>query len=581
MYQLLKRMLHMLFRPVPMKQLLLLLFTFLSLGKGYSQDFEVNAYSVDITIHQEGYFDVVESYDLTFTTYKHGIYRDIQTTYDLMTSEGKKEERMIKISHVEVPGRTFETPFDFEQKLSGTYQIKIGDADQTIIGPQHFEIRYRVENAFLFEDDGVNFYWNLKPSDWYATFNSVVFSIHLPTGVVADPTKVFVYSGATGTTDVSSAIDVSVLDGVVEGKSRPDFSSNPGESVTILIRMPLDSVAEIKPLWPFWTDYGWTLILGTLLIGFYMTWVRYGKDDSVVATTSYYAPDGMDPAMAGFLINDSDDASDLIALIPYWGAKGYLRIEEIPKKNWFTASDTKLIALKPLPADAASYEKTIFTGLFGSYVGNAPSNVLVSSLKDKFYTKMTSARSTLKQLAQPYYEAGSKRVRNITYGVLIVLTLILVPVLLFTWGFAAMIAMILLSFFLLIMNRYMIKKNRKGTAAFSELKGFKQFIKVAEANKLKMLIAEDPSYFENTMGYALAFGLFKNWAEKFDALHVPPPNWYSSASHNNLTMSHFSNSFASSMSSAQSTMVSAPSSSGSSGGGSSGGGFGGGGGGSW
>jgi uncharacterized membrane protein len=351
--------------------------------------------------------------------------------------------------------------------------------------------------------------------------------------------------------------------------------------VTILINMPADSIVEIKPLWPFWTDYGWVLVLGTLLIGFYMTWMRYGKDDAVVATTSYYPPDGMDPAMAGFLINDSDDASDLISLIPYWGAKGYLRIEEIPKKNWFTKADTKLIAIKTLPADTSPYERTIFSGLFGSHVGNTSSNVLISSLKDSFYTQMNTARSALKTQAQPYYEPRAKRVRTITYVVLILLTLLLVPVMLFVWGFVAVIGLIVVSIFLMIMNRFMIKKNSEGNRALSDLKGFKQFIKVAETNKLKMLIAEDPSYFETTMGYALAFGLFSQWAQKFEALHVPPPSWYSSTSHSNFTMNSFSNSFASSMSSATSTMVSTPSSSGSSGGGSSGGGFGGGGGGSW
>jgi uncharacterized membrane protein len=127
----------------------------------------------------------------------------------------------------------------------------------------------------------------------------------------------------------------------------------------------------------------------------------------------------------------------------------------------------------------------------------------------------------------------------------------------------------------------MAKKNRKGTRLFSELKGFKRFIKVAEENKLKMLLAEDPGYFENTMGYALAFGLFEKWAKKFDSLHIPPPNWYSSGT-NQMSMHHFARSFTTDMNSVKATMVSSPSSSGgSSGGGSSGGGFGGGGGGSW
>ena len=565
-----------------MKQLSLLLLAFLSLSFGYAQDFTVDNYAVDITIHEEGYFDVVEQYDLTFELPKHGIYRDIQTKYDLLTEGGVQDIRKIKISKVEVPDHKFKTPFAFEQNLTGTYQIKIGDADKTVHGAQHYEIKYRVANAFLHESDGVKFYWNLKPSDWNTTFRNIAFRIHMPPSVQVNSENVFLYSGTVGATVLSEDIDFTVANGIVEGQSKAGFTSYQGQSVTILINLPLNSVAEIKPLWPFWTDYGWTFMLVILLAGFYRTWLRYGKDDNVISMTSYFPPDGMDPAMAGFLINDSDDVSDLISLIPYWGSKGFLRVEEIPKKGWFSKADTKLIALKPLPDDAPSYERTIFDGLFGSTINPGMTEVLISSLKDKFYTSMSSARGSLKDVAQPYYELGSKRVRNITYVVLVLLVLILAPTLLFVWGIIAMVAYIILTLFLIIMNKHMIKKNAKGNAALSELKGFRQFIKVAELNKLKMLITEDPHYFETTMGYALAFGLFDKWASKFDALNIPPPNWYASSSNVPLTMNSFSNSFANTMSSAKATMVSSPSSSGgSSGGGSSGGGFGGGGGGSW
>lgn len=132
------------------------------------------------------------------------------------------------------------------------------------------------------------------------------------------------------------------------------------------------------------------------------------------------------------------------------------------------------------------------------------------------------------------------------------------------------------------MSGYMKKKNKKGSAILSELKGFRQFIKLAETNRIKTLIETDPDYFEKTMSYALAFGLLRQWSSKFSALDIPPPQWYSSPNTLGvMSMSNFTNSFSSTMASTQSAMISTPSSSGSGGGGSSGGGFGGGGGGSW
>ena len=295
---------------------------------------------------------------------------------------------------------------------------------------------------------------------------------------------------------------------------------------------------------------------------------------------SYFPPIGVDPAMAGFLIDDRADTPDLISLIPSWGSRGIIRMEQIPKSGIFGKEDTKLIRIRPLPMESPDYEEEIFNGLFGAEGSIDEQEVLISSLKNTFYTTMSSAKEKLKSKAQVYYDPKARKVKTQTTVGLILVNIALFLLFLFTWGLFAALAVIPVTIFLLIMTPYLVKKNSKGNDALSELKGFKQFIKVAEENKLKMLLRDSPNYFETTMAYALAFGLFDQWAKKFEALNLQPPSWYSSPV-GIMTMNSFSNSFASSMTSAQSTMVSAPSSSSSGGGGSSGGGFGGGGGGSW
>ncbi|HAV54100.1 MAG TPA: DUF2207 domain-containing protein [Aequorivita sp.] len=545
-----------------------------------AQDFIVNKCVVDIHISEEGYFDVVENYDLTFTAHKHGIYRNIITNYDLFTEDGTREKRKIKIRKIDVPDHNFEADFDFVQKLSDKLQIKIGDKDKTIIGPQHYEIKYRVYNAFLFEELRIWFYWNIKSEEWNTVFEEIDFNIQVPENADVGLDDIFIYAGFKGGTLVSPDFDIAYEDGVFRVESLPRFKSYSGQNVTVLLNLPPDSIKEIKPWWPFWTDYGWTLILGSMLVVFYFVWKKYGKDDRVVATTSYFPPSGMDPAMAGFLIDDTEDTQDLIALIPYWGSRGIITMEQIPKKGWFGKDDTKLTKLKPLPDGAPDYERKIFDGLFGRSASSSKQEVLVSSLKDSFYTKMASAKALLKARAQIYYDQEAKKMQTRT----IVGTLLIAAILFFlfisNWGLIAALAVIPVTIFLLFMSVYMVKKNAKGNAALSELKGFKNFIKIAEENKLKMLLRDSPSYFETTMGYALAFGLFESWAKKFEALNLQPPSWYTSST-GAFTMHNFSRSFSDSISTAQSTMVSSPSSSSSGGGGSSGGGFGGGGGGSW
>ncbi|MGB5436446.1 MAG: DUF2207 domain-containing protein [Maribacter sp.] len=564
-----------------MKRIFLVLFAMLPILNGYAQDFTVHNYSVEIFIHQEGYFDVVENYDLNFETYKHGIYRTIQTNYDLVDEAGNAQKRRIKISDIEVPKYKFDAPFDFVQKLSDKIDIKIGDKNKTLIGPQHYEISYRVYNAFLFRDSQIRFYWNIKPDGWQADFHQITFKVHVPDEITLSKETGFVYSGDRGTSTLSSDFTVHFDKGVMEGRSIENFVSHPGESVTVLINLPANAVKEIKPLWPFWNAYGWLFFVGALIIAFFLIWRKFGKDERVVRTTSYYAPENIDPAMAGFLIDDKADNADLISLLPFWGSKGYLRIEEVPKKGLFGKKDTKLIRIKPLPNEVGDYELKVFNGLFGNDQDKEGVEVLVSSLKDTFYSTMQEARSILKKKAQPYYVAESRKIQGITWAVLVFMAIVLTFVGLVYWGILAAIALLITCILLMILNVYMVKKNTRGNRTLSELKGFKQFIKIAEENKLKLLLEDDPSYFENTMGYALAFGMFDKWARKFEVLNVPPPQWYSSPSYNTLTMHNFSKSFSSSMAMAKSNMVSTPSSSGSSGGGSSGGGFGGGGGGSW
>lgn len=563
-----------------MKRLLALCLGLLVTCATFGQGFTVENYQVDIYISEQGYFDVVETYDLHFAMYKHGIYRDIQTRYDLLTFENKQEVRQIKIRNVEVPNYKFESSGLFEQKITGNAQIKIGDPNKTIIGLQHYEISYRVYNAFLHDPEASRFYWNIKPTNWYPTFYDVDFRIHFPEGAGVSASDYFVYAGSIGLDTPSDNFDITLSGNTLTAQSKDGFMSLYGESVTVLLNFKPGIIQEIKPKWPFWSKNGWMLIIGGLVLGFYLLWKKYGKDKRVTTTTTYYPPEGIDPAMVGFLINDSEDTTDLISLIPYWGAKGYLKMEEIQKNGWLSKGDTLITKLKNLPGDAPKYQTKLFRGLFSSSSDN---KVAVSSLKDSFYTTMNMAKSSLKDSAQKYYEPKSRAVRKMVAFALFFLTIGLTVAFLYFWNWQAAVSMVICGVVLTILNIYMIKKNTKGNAIFSEIKGFKEFIKTAEANKLKMLLGESPVYFESTMGYALAFGYFNRWAKKFDDLNVKPPDWYSySSGSHQYGMRSFSNSFSNTMSSARATMVSSPSSSGSGGGGgSSGGGFGGGGGGSW
>lgn len=559
-----------------MKKLIFILLLFSTPAVAFAQGFVVNNFIADFYLNKEGYFDVIENYEVEFLQPKHGLYREILTDYTVKNTDGKNEKRHLVIQQIEVPNHHFEISSKWKQRTDGKIEIKIGDKDKLVSGTQHYEIRYRVYNGFLFEKDLVQFYWNIKPNGWRAIFQNISFKIHTPEGAVLSPQNCFVYAGNTGTTTVSGDFGNSYANGVFSGKSPQYYISAPGQDVTVLMKLPENLIKEniIKP--PFWQQYGWMGVLAALLVAFWLVWLKFGKDDRAISVTSYYPPEGIDPAMAGYLINDRDDASDLIALIPHWASQGLIEIEEIPKSGILGKPDMKLTKLKDLPISVQEYEHRMFDSLFNIW-GDV---VLVSSLNSSFYVVMNLCRKDLKETAQQYYENESKKVMKITTGVAVALGIILCVIFFFTVGIVAAVSATVICVFIAFMSFFLQKKNQQGNAVYSELKGFREFIKLAEVNRIKALIEQDSHYFEKTMSYALAFGLLDRWAKGFDSLNIPPPSWYHSGGGQLGKMQLFSKSFLISMATAQSAMVRAPSGS-SSGGGSSGGGFGGGGGGSW
>lgn len=551
---------------------------FITTSLSFSQGFIVDDYHVDIYLNKSGYFDVIEKYEINFTESKHGIYRNIITKYKLDEGDGKIVDRKISVGKIKVPKHSFKVSNKLQSKIDGQVEIKIGKENKTVKGKQSYIIKYRVNNAFLFTDSTSQFYWNLKASDWSTVFNHISFAIHLPDNLPLTRQNYFLYSGATGSADVDESIPLVYSEGVLSGNSKSDLRlPGRGNNITVLIKMPADYINKPSSLWPIWQRWGWLSWLLIIAISYYYVWFKYGKDSYILDVVHYFPPEGVDPAMAGYLINDQEDTNDLISLIPYWGATGLLRLEEIAKKGIFGSSDTLLKKLNDLPSDATSYEKLMFDGLFAE----GKSEVLVSSLKNTFYTTMNSAKTLLKKEALRYYIQTSETLRKAMFAILIIMAIVGLYFSLLYWTVLGGIVIVVVCVILLLNNKIMKKRNKQGDEVLAAVNGFRMFVKTAEEEKLRILLLEDPSYFEKSLGFALTFGMLKKWGSKFNKLDVANPSWYHSTTGGTFSAQSFSNSFSNSLGSMSSTMVSSPSASSSSGGGSSGGGFGGGGGGSW
>ena len=141
-----------------------------------------------------------------------------------------------------------------------------------------------------------------------------------------------------------------------------------------------------------------------------------------------------------------------------------------------------------------------------------------------------------------------------------------------------------MSFVLFIMSALCERKTDWYAQILGKIRGYKNFLRVAEKDKMEALAEEDPEYFYKNLAYAFALGVTTVYAEHFASLATQPPEWYESGriiTGGHVTTMDFLGSMDSMMNSISSTMTSSPSSGGGGGSFSGGGGGGGGGGGSW
>lgn len=133
---------------------------------------------------------------------------------------------------------------------------------------------------------------------------------------------------------------------------------------------------------------------------------------------------------------------------------------------------------------------------------------------------------------------------------------------------------------------FITRRTEYYTSVLGDVIGFKEFLTLAEKDKLEMMLRENPQYYYDILPYANVLGVSEIWEKKFKDLAVPAPTYWDSDVV--FTMILFNSFYRRSYTGFRTASVSRPSSNGRSGGGFGGGGgghvgggFGGGGGRSW
>jgi uncharacterized membrane protein len=546
--------------------------------------FVINKYNVFIRINQDASLDIDETIQVTFTTERHGIMRYIPFLYDKQSlSEGTE-----RANRYWEPGDKVHTIIEnikvdnhkYEVNTEGSYKvIKIGSASKYVSGQQEYNIHYRILNAINFFDDHSEFYFNIIGDRWNTTIDKANFTIALYKPLPEKPFS-FVATGQSGSRENNT--QTHWTDNTFSG-----FTTKPlgiYEGITVGIRLPKDFLEQQDYRF---RGFAWMLLpLLVLLLAYYL-WRRFGKDDDVTIQTEYYPPANVSPSISGYIIDDKLNRRDLTALVPYWGAGGYLQVNELQSESFFGLVKNKeyeFVKLKDLPVNAASFEKTLFDGIFAT-----GDRVMLKDLKNVLYKTMAVANKHLMSEVKrhEYYVKGSREtgVAFIVVGVLLGIGGFISTVNYFYDNKWQGIAMFISGAILIAFGAFMSKKTKNGTLLYQQLAGFREFISTVERDRLREFLKQDEHYFDKILPYAIVFNIADTWKDKLEGLDIPPPSWYH-GNYQTFNISSYMHSLNNSMNSMSSTFYSAPRSSGSSGGsfgggGSSGGGFGGGGGSSW
>ncbi|HXS58254.1 MAG TPA: DUF2207 domain-containing protein [Hanamia sp.] len=573
---------------MPRKAIFLILLAFVVNSNAYTQEaFTIQNYHIDVKVNKDASLDVTEVIKLHFTDLRHGIIRKIPYKYQLQSLPAgvAKANRQLEsgnftrtiIENVKVSGWNYEV-----SKEENYVSIKIGSKDNYIDGNQQYLISYKVLNAINFFSDHSELYFNLIGDQWATSIDSTSFRVELY-DALPDTSGYFAATGATGSKE-NKTITKWETNKLLSGHTYQQL--HPHEGLTIGIVFPKDFLQQQN--YRMRGSY-WLILPFMVFTIMFNIWKKWGKDDEITVQTEFYPPENVSPSVSGYVIDGKLDKRDLTALIPYWGAAGCIKINEIQKSSLLGLIKTKdyeFVKLKELPQAALVFENTLFNGIF-----KTGDSVKLSDLKDVLYSTMSQAKSDLeKEIDTSDFYVKNSRGRGALISVLGVILFFFGIVQLFAdlqeklWmGIALMASAIIIFVFGLVMG----KKTKKGTELYQKLLGFKEFLKTVEQDRLKEFLKQDENYFDKILPYAIVFDIAHTWKDKLKGLDVPPPSWYSgNYSTGNFNTAMFMSNLDHSMNAMSTSFYSSPSSSGSSGGsfgggGSSGGGFGGGGGSSW
>ena len=117
----------------------------------------LDAYDVDVVVHDDNTYDVTEKITAYFTaSNKHGIIRNLPLSSEFTHNDGTSYKARTKVSNITVEGDPYTT-----STSDGELSIKIGSASRTVQGKKEYTIKYTYNFGQDKNQDYDEFYYNI------------------------------------------------------------------------------------------------------------------------------------------------------------------------------------------------------------------------------------------------------------------------------------------------------------------------------------------------------------------------------------------------------------------------------------
>lgn len=508
-----------------------------------TRSFYWDRFDVDITIHRDGSFDVVETQTIVFIG---GPFR-----FGFRGIDGRLTEGITDIAVADDAGdytagfdetpRTFTVAREGQETVIRWYFEPLADETRT------FVLRYRVLGGLRYYEKGDQLWWKAVYADRPYPVNASTVTVRVPAPATIQNVDTYFTPADIAQLDPQTVrfvaterippqqefeIRVEFTPGVVAGTA-PAWQA--AEDARAAQR---EAQAEFDRRWrPLINVVVGSLALMLIILapaGLYLLWYLRGRDAPATFVAEYLPepPSAMPPGLVGTLMDERADMEDILATLIDLARRGYIRIEEQVKTGAFGLSSRDFVytLLKEPDESLREYERLLLKYLF-----NDKKERKLSDLRQKFYIHLPQIQNALYQEVEEagLFERNPEQVRNrwSLYGVLV-----LILAFVFSFGAIALLVqysnLVLLipcgpALFvggLLFLARFMPRRTAAGAEEYARWRAFRTYLRRMEKYSD---LARAGELFERYLPYAIAFGLERDYLRQWAQVPTAsPPPWY-------------------------------------------------------